>query len=117
MMRINYIIAGICALMLFFFAAVILVYRDQHSFSTEKWVREPEKRWKMVDDLLVDYELVGMTESEILSLLGNSDESNPLDEKHRFVYDLGEGVSNIDSYWLLIDFSEGAVSQYCLTSD
>lgn len=118
MRKTNYVIFGICASLLLSFAAGIWAYRCQHSFSSEKWMREPKNRWKMADDLVTEYELVGMTEFEIRSLLGDpSNDSDRFSEDHRFVYNLGEAYFNIDSDWLLIDFSEGIVDEYCFTSD
>lgn len=61
---------------IFLIAAIIMgciYYKEKHSFSTEKWVNIPDERALFVNDLLSDYRLIGMSENEILDLLGPND--------------------------------------------
>jgi len=74
----------------------------------------PEKRAKMTSDLLDNYELVGMTETEVVNLLG---QNRYFVEDNRFVYYLGNERTFIDSEWLLIDFENGIVTEYSMTTD
>ena len=78
----------------------------------------PGQRAKMAADLFEDYELVGMTENEIISLLGQNDnECGKFNQDNRFVYYLGEERTIIDSEWLLIDFENGVAKEYSITMD
>ncbi len=90
------------------------------SFTTERWLNDPDNRTAIVDDLLANYPLIGMTEQEILDLLGKHDNSSGyFNEDDRYVYCLGieRGLIAIDSEWLLIDFENGYVVDYSLTTD
>ena len=40
-------------------------------FSVEAWQNEPTKRFRIVDDLLEKYTLIGLNRDEIIILLGN----------------------------------------------
>ena len=117
---VNYIVL---ALLLSITLAIIvgfLVYRSQHTFQQARWLDEPSERTDMIDDLLRTHNLIGLTESEVLSLLGpNSNDQGAFTADNRYVYYLGpeRGLFSIDSEWLLIDFSNGIVSDYSLTTD
>ena len=105
-----------------FIAAVIvgLVYRSQHSFSRSKWKEKPDARTEIVDDLLAEHALVGMQETDILELLGSHDNDyGYFVENDRFVYCLGpeRGLFRIDREWLIIDFADGIVVDYAITTD
>lgn len=49
--------------------SIINIY-EAHRFTPEKWIAHPEKRNLIIADLLKKYELVGMTENEVVNLLG-----------------------------------------------
>jgi len=116
----NYTIFSILLIFLIGIAIGYFVYRYQHTFSSDKWLNEPNQRTNIIDDLLQNYKLVGMTETEVLSLLGShNNDYGYLNANNRFVYCLGpeRGLFSIDSEWLLIDFTDGIVSDYSLTTD
>ena len=118
--RINYTALGIVAALLLAFLAGCLIARERRSFRTEKWISDPENRTRIVDDLLSDYELVGMTEEEIRALLGGHDnESGYFLKEDRLVYWLGpeRGWISIDSEWLVLDFADGVVADAFITRD
>ena len=97
-----------------------LAYKEKHSFSKEKWINTPEERALFVDDLLIKYKLIGMSEHEILNLLGENDnEMGTFAEDYRYVYCLGlEGqLFKIDNQWLVLDFANGYVVQYSIMMD
>ena len=99
---------------------IFLSYNWKHTFTSEKWSNEPDKRALFVDDLLENYEIIGMTESDIVSLLGENDNDMGYFLKDdRVVYCLGlEGqLFKIDNQWLLLDFTNGIVSDYSITMD
>ncbi len=93
-------------------------YEYSHTFSQERWLQYPDKRAKMTADLFEKYELVGMTETEIVNLLGqNNNDYGYFNKDNRFVYYLGEERTIIDSEWLLLDFKDGVVYEYSMTQD
>lgn len=111
--RTNYTVFGIFVAL---FAIVLIWWGSLHNwnhFSQQKWLEHPEKRAGMTADLFDRYDLVGMSEEEVIHLLGPA-HSNQDD---RLVYDLGDARTIIDSEWLLIDFKNGAVSKYSMTTD
>lgn len=65
----------------------------------------------MTGDLLEDYDLIGMTEAEIVDLLGADNQDD------RYVYYLGNERTMIDGEWLLIEFENGVVTGYSMTTD
>ena len=118
--RRNYIGFGIFAGLIITIVIACSTFISHHSFSTAQWEQYPNERTKIVDDLLMRYDLIGMQESEILALLGNHDnDSGYFSSENRFVYRLGmeRGFISIDSEWLIIDFDDGIVTGYFITTD
>lgn len=107
-------------------AVVLLVFclvgavglRNRSTFTQEKWLRHPESRARITDNLLDQYDLIGMTEQEVLDLLGpNDNRMGYFTQENRFVYCLGGERLIMDSEWLLIDFTDGVVSDYSMITD
>lgn len=118
--RKNYIVFGIFAGLILAIIVAGIMYQYQHSFSTSKWERNPDERTKIVDDLLEDYELIGMRESDIIELLGkDNNDYGYFNEKNRLVYYLGpeRGLISIDSEWLILDFANGVIVDCYITTD
>ena len=116
----HYIFFGIFAGLIIAMVITGCAYQEEHSFSTSKWETNPRERTQIVDDLLEDYELIGMQESEILDLLGDHDNDyGYFNEKDRFVYCLGpeRGLISIDNEWLILDFADRVVVDYYITTD
>lgn len=86
------------------------------TFSPEKWRNDPDNRVRMVDNLLARYDLVGMTENEVHVLLGKPSDTSYFKRENRLVYYMGF-EDYIDASWLLIDFVDGMVSEYRVTTD
>lgn len=116
----RYVIYGI---LLFSIAAIIICcvyYKEKHSFSTEKWINTPDERALFVNDLLTNHNLIGMSEDEILNLLGDNDNRmGTFVQDNRYVYCLGlEGqLFKIDNQWLILDFTNNLVSEYSIMTD
>jgi hypothetical protein len=98
-------------------------YKYQHNFTAEKWLKAPNDRTKIVDDLIIKHKLIGMTEEEIISLLGEEDHyantktsfkisDKYFDPENTIVYYLG--VKYMDDMWLIISLTNGIVSSYCI---
>ena len=108
------------AFVLIFVMAVfgLLRYKYWHTFTPGKWLEYPEKRAKMTADLFEDFDLIGMSEDEIIELLGNNNNDyGYFNKDNRFVYYLGNERTIIDSEWLLIDFENNVVCDYSMTMD
>lgn len=75
-------------------------------FNKEVWLKEPEKRSDMVYSFLNKYELVGMTEEEIIHLLGKPGEK--IDEPNiQYVYYLGSaGLMGVKVSLLRLQFDQ-----------
>ena len=57
-------------------AAAFCVYRYQHTFSQEKWLADADGRFRLVDDMLEKHPLIGMSEADVIALLGKSDRND-----------------------------------------
>lgn len=119
----NRIIVSIFVMMIIVSLSSCGIYKYQHTFTVEKWSNKPENRRKIVNDLLKKHEIVGMTEKEIIFLLGeeeayaNTKTSFKMsriyfEPKTTLVYYLG--VDYMDDMWLIISLDNGIVSSYCI---
>lgn len=102
-------------------AAAFCVYRYQRTFSQEKWLSNADGRYMIVDDMLEKHQLIGMSEADVIALLGKEDGDGPasfkLSDKNyppetTLVYHLG--VEYIDNMWLIISISDGIVAEYLI---
>ena len=118
--RTNTVLFCILALFIAALLLLLLIYKFRHTFTAKKWAAYPENRTLIVSDLLEKHSLTGMTESEILALLGeHNNDRGYFSAENRFVYYMGpeRGFISIDSEWLIIDFENGAVSEVTITTD
>ncbi len=99
------------------------IFRYKHTFSVEKWFKAPNVRTNIVNDLLEKHKLIGMTEEEIISLLGKEEyyantktsfkiSKDYFEPENTIVYYLG--VDYMDDKWLIISLDNGIVSSYCI---
>lgn len=102
-------------------AAAFCVYRYQHTFSQEKWLSNADGRYMIVADMLEKHPLTGMSEADVIALLGAEDGDGPasfkLSDKNyppetTLVYHLG--VEYIDNMWLIISIIDGIVTEYLI---
>lgn len=118
--RANIITALTFAVLFLTVIAAIAGRSVTHSFTTKKWVNSPETRTRIVDDLLADYKLVGMTEAQVEDLLGTDyNQHGYFEQENRFVYYMGpeRGLISIDSEWLVLDFENGVVAECAIQRD
>lgn len=85
------------------------------SFDSEKWKNQVESeanwsvRWDMMNSLRKNYELKGMTKSEVIELLGEPSQKY----NSTFSYDLGSSKRGINYGYLELTFNEkGIVSNF-----
>ena len=112
---------SILVFILLIIAAAFCVYRYQHTFSQEKWLSNADGRYMIVADMLEKHPLTGMSEADVIALLGKEDGDGPasfkLSDKNyppetTLVYHLG--VEYIDNMWLIISISDGIVTEYLI---
>lgn len=118
--RANYIALGILLCLFTAIAVGVLLYRSQHTFTTEKWLADPAQRTAIVNDLLLHVSPLGKTEAEVRACLGPPDQQAPTaTQGGRLVYYLGpsRGLMSIDSEWLLLDLTGGVVTACAITTD
>lgn len=83
-----------------FTAVKVKGYIEQHSFTKEKWVHAPDKRFMLLKDLLRNNNFYVMTKDQVINLLGEPD--NP--------YKTGGfaiNASNKDSKFISLDDKAG----------
>ena len=119
--RIKRISCGCLAVLMVLFLVILagLVFLAYwNTFTPEKWQAHPDRRAALLDDLLEDHPLEGMTEAEVAALLGENDnDMGYFTEADRSVYWLGSRRTFLDSEWLLVDFADGVVTAYEWTTD
>jgi len=88
-------------------------YFSRTDFDSDKWKNwkmtenEITLRWDMTHDLQEDHVLNGMTEEEIIELLGQ-----PESKKIEWTYDLGMARRGIDTGTLSLTFENGKVKTH-----
>jgi hypothetical protein len=95
--------------------------RSTMKFDSVVWVQNKEARVKMVDDLINRHLLDGKTKQEVIDMLGVGEEDSPYFQNtdREMIYYLGreDGITGIDSEWLLIWFEDERVLKYQVTKD
>lgn len=115
------IVFSVLVCILLVIVVIFFVYRSQHTFSQEKWLSNADERFRLVDDMLEKHPLIGMSEADVIALLGKEDGDGPasfkLSREHfppesTLVYYLG--ADYMDDMWLVISTDGGAVTGYCI---
>ena len=88
-------------------------------FTTEKWLENPSQRVKIVNDLLLRYDMVGMNKKEVINLLGENNQDRHYANNDIFVYYLGSerGFISIDDEFLEITFIDDKVVKVEVVTD
>lgn len=119
--RWNTVIFAVFAAAFAVLLAALCVFKYQHTYSSAKWANDRESRHKIVSNMLERNHLIGMTEADVIRLLGHEDADDQTSFKisrkyfppeSTLVYYLG--VDFIDSNWLVISLDGGAVTEYCI---
>jgi len=119
----NMIIFSLFAAIAITALSAFIVFKYQHTFTLEKWYKAPNDRTNIVADMLEKHKLIGMTEHEIISLLGHEENfantktsfkisKTYFDPENTIVYYLG--VDFMDDRWLIISLENNIVSSYCI---
>ena len=108
-----------CLLLIVVFALCVIKY--QHTVSKSKWDASKGDRYKIVNDMLDSYQLIGMSESDVIQLLGEEDSNEQTSFKiskqyfppdSTLVYYLG--VDFVDDNWLILSINGDVVTEYYL---
>ena len=97
--RSNEIIFAVFTCLFLSAVTAFCVFKYQHTFSKLKWDTNVENRYKIVNDMLGKYQLIGMSKKYF-----------PPDST--LVYYLG--VDFMDNNWLILSMDDGTVVEYCL---
>lgn len=85
-------------------------------FNTEKWLNKPNDRVYMIDNLLENHKLKGMTKAEVFKLLGHPDRK--FNSKLNYFLGTERGLIKIDNEQLIVKLDDkDAVINYRLTTD
>ena len=123
MKLINYIVLAVIITVGITLVSSLAIYRYNRNFTQKKWLTNEEERYKIVDDMLTENEIVGMSESEIVKLLGAETEHAPTSfknhkgqypDEHHLTYFLG--VDYMDGEWLVITIEHGIATGYFIGS-
>ncbi len=106
---------GILVILLLCSGIVLRKHQLDHTFTTERWLSNPDRRSLMLDDLMADHSLVGMSREEIIALLGPGDRetasfSGKLKGEQQgdlFIYHLG--VDFMENQWLILLWKDNRV--------
>lgn len=116
----NEIIFAIFTCLLFIIVFAFCVFKSQHAFSKSKWDINRENRYKIVNDMLDRYQLVGMSESDVIQMLGEEDSNQTSFKISRKYFPPDStlayylGVDYMDNKWLILSINDGIVTEYCL---
>ncbi|MBD5162795.1 MAG: hypothetical protein HDT14_12460 [Oscillibacter sp.] len=118
--RWNTIIFVIFAAIFVLLLAAVCVLKYQHAFSPAKWAGDRESRYKIVSSMLERNQLIGMTEADVIRLLGGEDAGGQTSFKisrdyfppeSTLVYYLG--VDYMDNNWLVISLDDSGIVTDC----
>lgn len=115
----NYTVAIIFLVIFISIIALLGTWKWSRTFTVGKWMNNPEDRYKIVSNMLSKHEILGMTEKEIIELLGEEYDDAP----ENFKYPRGEfpdestrtyylGVDFMDNNWLIITIENGIAISY-----
>ena len=122
------ILISLVLVVLAFFSIAVLFDDgvDQIYFDSDVWKNTPAEfslestRLKMVDDFLDKYFIVGMSRDEVISLIGEPDQTEYF-KSYEMVYMLGQETDSyfaIDSQWLVLDLNDSErVVSYNIVTD
>lgn len=96
---------------------LLLLYFYNHTFTSTRWRESPNQRYKIVDSLTRWHHLAGMTEAEIMELLGPPDSTQgsfKIDHRkfqpgQALIYKMG--VVYVDVTYLILPIQDGVCTE------
>lgn len=92
-------------IMIWFFISTSV---EKKEFNKSSWIDNPDYRYELVDDLIVNNKLIGLTHKEVNNLLGEADYVHESITGYNIGYS-NEVFMNLDPDWLEIEFESGKV--------
>ena len=91
---------------------------DSSAWKVQRRDFQDKTRCSMVDSLLKEHPLRGLSKAEVITLLGPQDDPSYF-KSWDLRYWMGQqhGFIPIDSEWLVIRFEDGRVSEYAIVTD
>ena len=118
--RENLVLFGVFAAIAALLLLLAGLYRCRHSYSQHKWNTDQAHRYRIVGDLLDRHLLDGLTEAEVIALLGEEDSGERTSFKISKRYFPPEttlvywlGVDFMDDNWLVVSLDDGVVTDVC----
>lgn len=111
--RSKYLIISIPIIVL---VSCLFVWKYSHTFTPAKWADDIDHRYRIVSDLQEKYSLIGMTEAQVIELLGQEDgiaqtsfkiSRDYYPAESTLVYYLGMDI--MDGMWLILPMEDGVV--------
>ncbi|UVI28479.1 hypothetical protein [Paenibacillus spongiae] len=87
------------------FMLVLFLTACQSKFNEGDWQNEPDMRYGMVNDFINKHEPIGLTEQEVVDLLGEP-EQRLEDPVVQYVYYLGRAGMGVDDSLFVLKFDE-----------
>ena len=92
-------------IMIWFFVSTSV---EKKEFNKSSWLENPDYRFELVDDLIVNNKLIGLSLKEVKDLLGEADYVHDTVSGYNIGYS-NEVFMNLDPDWLEIEFESGKV--------
>ncbi len=90
-------------------AAIYQLNKERKTFSKEKWEKDIANRYKLVDSLIRDHIIIGMSRDDVITMLGiNGIKNNTKDAMEYYI-----GLETEEPKILIIDFDEEDKVQKC----
>lgn len=116
----NYTVAVIILMIFIIIGILFGTWKLGRTFTVSKWMDNPDDRYVIVSDMLSRNDIVGMSESEIIDLLGNEMNNAPETFKHpdgvyadedHLTYSLG---GFMDTEYLIIEMKNDIAVRYTM---
>jgi len=117
----NYTFAIIFLLIIISAVTLFGMWKWKRTFTVGKWMDNPNDRHMIVSNMLSKNEIIGMSETEIVDLLGNETKPAPesfkypngeFPDENNLTYELG--VLYMDNEWLVITMEDGIAVDYVI---
>lgn len=95
-----------------YLALALYLYYPHRDFNKADWTNKQGKRYELVEDLVASQKVVGLTEQEVVALLGAPDMKSKIDATWEYYLGMTPKLIPIDGDALSLQFSNGKVVRY-----
>jgi hypothetical protein len=93
-------------------ALALYLYYPHRAFNKSDWATDLPKRYELVDDLVASQKLVGLTEEQVVALLGKPDRESKSDAAWHYYLGMTPKLIPIDGDALSLQFKNGKVVRF-----